>query len=304
MPELPPWLQPANEAQYMAEGLQLGASSAAVRAAQSLREQEMVRQSNIQQQEQARLEAQFQLIARQAAQKSQAQMQYQQAIQSGMDPLQALVQFGPQMGQPVTAAASAMRAMAPKPIPKFSVQDLPGGQKVVSSSTGGFRVVNPPEPVQTWAEQTTPSGRKYMLSSQGDMRMEGAPAKAGALTAVQTRQLMGFQKRQANLEKLIDKDNEPGSIYSMAASHKGKAVTDKDKLILDAHDKNVKELDDINKQINGIYDQAQGPAEPAEAPDAGDSGAQDLIEVTNPDQKRVRIRKSDLQSALANGYSQ
>ena len=43
MPEFPPWIQPGNEAAYTAQGIQIGMQQAAQQAAESYREQEMMR---------------------------------------------------------------------------------------------------------------------------------------------------------------------------------------------------------------------------------------------------------------------
>jgi len=126
--QIPPWIKPADEADYLGRGLQIGASMAAQQAQEEYRQQqmqletamkqaEMARQAQqdelakqLQQQQQARLEKQFALEAKQAAEKSQALLGYQQAVNSGEDPLKAMLTFGPGMGQQISSAAAAMRA--------------------------------------------------------------------------------------------------------------------------------------------------------------------------------------------------
>lgn len=127
--QIPPWIRPADEADYLGRGLQIGASMAAQQAQEEYRNQQLqleqaqqaiqnqrqAQQDAIQQalnqQIQARLEKQFQIEAKQAAEKSQALLGYQQDIQGGADPLQAILKYGPAMGQQVSSVAQAQRAL-------------------------------------------------------------------------------------------------------------------------------------------------------------------------------------------------
>jgi serine phosphatase RsbU (regulator of sigma subunit) len=117
--EIPPWLQAADPAAHMARGMQIGVQLGAQRAAEAAKQQQAAeraqefqqqmsaeqaaqqfkmqqaaRAEQMQAQEQARADAELQLKSSMAADKSKAILQYQESVKGGMDPLQAILQYG------------------------------------------------------------------------------------------------------------------------------------------------------------------------------------------------------------------
>lgn len=139
---LPPWLTPSDPAPAAARGFQLGLHAGAQQASQRFQQMQMARMEQQDAMQQARWDAEMGIKAAEMARKHQAQMSYRQAIEGGMDPLDAMIRFGPEMGQQASAEAAAIRAMYAKE-----------------------------KPIPTWEEKTTPSGVPYMLSSTGQLHV-------------------------------------------------------------------------------------------------------------------------------------
>ena len=137
--QVPEWLQvnPRDFTAASESGARIGLDAAAqtnqanqeqARLGQSAAEAELNRRQQAsesaanQQLEQERMAAQqqeaktrLQLETQTAARKFQAQQAYQQAVSGGMDPVQAMMQFGPQMGE-------SMSGLGPLALDKFKTQ--------------------------------------------------------------------------------------------------------------------------------------------------------------------------------------
>jgi hypothetical protein len=119
---MPPWLIPASPADYAARGLGIGANIASARAAQAFRaaeqereaQREAVRQAEWQQ-EMALAQEERKEKAQAAAERLSAMRSYQLALSSGMDPLAAMLQYGPAMGQQGSPEAAALRSLHMQP---------------------------------------------------------------------------------------------------------------------------------------------------------------------------------------------
>lgn len=169
MPVLPPWIRAAEPAQYYGQGYGLGlreweqqaqnarawnqmaieAQNAAAR--QALAEQEMgLRESEfgLAQEELGMKQAIEERKAQEAAQRYSAQQEYQRRVAAGADPIQTLMELGPQMGSQQTAEAAAIRAMlqgsrtAPSQVVGVPLIDPATGQRVpgligAPGATGG-----------------------------------------------------------------------------------------------------------------------------------------------------------------------
>lgn len=154
MPDIPPWITAAQPADYMARGVGLGLQAASQRAAQAHAAQQLAVEQQRAAVQAAQWQQEFQLQqaiqqekSERAARQFEAMKKYQLAIQSGADPISAMLEYGPEMGQQGTAEAAALRsAMIAKKQPA------------------------------SWSEMTTPSGSKFMVSSQGGlMRIPPTP---------------------------------------------------------------------------------------------------------------------------------
>lgn len=140
----------------MAEGYRIGdsetseANSAAAQAAAGGRAQQEI------QQRQQQLEA----AATQAAQKYQAQQGYQQALASGMDPVQAILKFGPGMGQGAdVAAAIHAQPRPPMPAPVWNAANPATGQPGYFAEGGKAMV---PRAVAQPQPKTVPGGSEWV----------------------------------------------------------------------------------------------------------------------------------------------
>lgn len=233
MPELPPWIQPADETGAYAKGLALGATIAHQQAQQQLEQhkQELAQQQQQFYQQQAlkeqqlaanrdaRAQAELGLQAAAAARKSDAIMGFQKAVQSGTDPLKAMLQFGPAMGQPATAVAAAARALQPKPQVAPELIDLGGGVKGVKFGQR-FQVLpqhNPPK----WSvqERTAPDGTKYQVqvnATTGEEKAAPRPPETGKISQVDRDELREMERDLNRLEAEHEKD-------TLGASQVGKA---------------------------------------------------------------------------------
>jgi hypothetical protein len=169
---VPDWLKPANPAEYKARGMGIGLEAAAQRAAQQFREAQLAREDQRMQVEQAQHAAEFglkqqqaqmeQQQAQQAAQAAAAKMAamqgYQDAVTGGMDPMKALIQFGPPAGMPGAPEAAAIQAQMTRPAPTWQKQDI-GGIPALTSSAGGLRFPpRPPAAPEQWSDTTKTVG--------------------------------------------------------------------------------------------------------------------------------------------------
>ena len=101
-------------------------------------------QIGLKQQDQEQQEQAFQFTVKQAAQKSQAQMEAQQRIQAGEDPAKVWMELGPMIG--MTGAGMASLAKKPPQLGQVTPIDLGDGRiaKGVRTGANQLRLVMPP----------------------------------------------------------------------------------------------------------------------------------------------------------------
>lgn len=259
MVSLPSWLKPADPAQYQAEGMRIAdsrdarAQEAAERGAAGERAQQelMFRQQQ--------LEAQ----ATQAAQKYAAQRQYQDAIAGGADPVQAILKFGPAMGQGagVGAALHAQQLRQPKPqmaAPTIQMQQGPDGTQIPILVHGGRASVIPrsayaPKP-QTEPEQWQEVSRKIngrdvpgqQSSKTGKFQAYPASDQAGAISPQTRAQLSQANRKKAELAKVLGDESQMLQLAKKRAG--GKSPTHADLEAVEA---------DLQKQHDALDDQIE-----------------------------------------------
>jgi hypothetical protein len=167
MPTIAPWLIPADPLQAAKAGTSAGleyrgqdiqANEHAASLAEAAQEAQMAHQ--IEQEKVtgtlAQAKAQSDIESKQAAQKFQAQHGYQLALDSGEDPVKALLRFGPQMGASTSGLGQIMlenfknrqSAMVPQPVinPKTGKVDAYqlGGTLHMTASQGSGKATVPP----------------------------------------------------------------------------------------------------------------------------------------------------------------
>lgn len=210
MPTIPSWIKAARPAEFEAEGLRIGDSEAAQGAEQQARAEAGQRA----QQELAIRQRQLEAEATRASQKYQAQQQYSQFVSSGGDPLQAILKFGPLMGQS-TDVAAAVRAQpkAPMAAPTIQMQTGPDGTQIPILVQGNKATVIPasayrdrPQPEQ-WTDTTQQingqdiPGQKSTRS--GRFIPYPAGEQAGAVTPQKRLEISLASNKKKQLEKTL-----------------------------------------------------------------------------------------------------
>jgi hypothetical protein len=186
MPDwIPPWLQPADPATHRARGFSLGLEAASQRAANKFREAQLAREDQAREIQQAQNAAEYglrkkaqdmaeqeqQRVAAQAASQAAARQSYRQAIASGMDPMQALIMHGPDMGQQGTPEAAAIRAQlqSARQNRMPQVVDIGGGRKALIGPSGEPRII--PEQAKYTDENQTIAGTQVPVQRNSLTRL-------------------------------------------------------------------------------------------------------------------------------------
>lgn len=255
---LPSWLKPANPAEYAAEGMRIADSEQSRMASERAQSEQSARQDQELQMRQKQLEGQ----AQQAALKYQAQQGYQQAIASGVDPIQAILKFGPAMGASgdVGAAIRTRAAMAPKPPPTIQMQQGPDGTMIPLLTAQGHTSVIPrsayaqPQP----PEQFTPSVRQIEgedvpgQESSKTHRFVPYPARKPVVPpeqwsdATDAQGHLGQRSSKSGLFRYAPVSDQPGAVTQqerMAATTKKQEIDRQGKLL-------AKTKTDLQKQID------------------------------------------------------
>lgn len=132
----------------MAQGLQLGMRMGSEQAAQRFQQQQQALQEQRAAQQQAQWQAEFDLNAQQAARKYQAMQAYRKAVASGMDPMQALMEYGLEAGISGTAQAAAIRSQmqSQKQPWQPNPASLPKGYQYAQTGPNAYRILSTAEP--------------------------------------------------------------------------------------------------------------------------------------------------------------
>lgn len=135
---IPPWLTQADPVASYTHGLQIGAQIGQENAAQQLRQESIARQQQKDQIEAEIEQAKLHLSADAAARKYSAQQKYQDLVGSGVDPIQALLKVGPEMGINGPALAQLTKENQPKEPFSLNVQEQ-DGEKFLQTSPNSFQ---------------------------------------------------------------------------------------------------------------------------------------------------------------------
>jgi hypothetical protein len=258
---IPPWLESANPAAYSAKGYGLGIQAGAEQAANRFKQQQMALQEQKAAQDQAQMQAEMglrqqaeqdkqqqfasdlalqqqhqDLLAQTAAQKSQAVLGYQQAIQGGMDPTEAILQFGPAMGQQASPEAAALRERNKQQAAWIPADLASGAPGHFTTPGGGVQIppnIKPPPDKPTWVPKNDDTGEPaHWETASGQVHLPGKDSpdmsnaeRSQTLTAL-----------RAERKELLD--NNPGVLLKVG--HKI-PLTDAEKEV-------VSELDAIQQQ--------------------------------------------------------
>ncbi len=158
MPVIPPWLDvhPSDFAQAAQAGVRAGLERRGQDLSEERSQDELALQQHSQQvqeeiarqrlsQQQKEQEARIGIATEAAARKYQAQRGYQDAVASGVDPIQAMMKFGPLMGQSMSGVGSLGLAQARErnaQIPPSMIFDPNDPKRLVAIRDGsGVKVV-------------------------------------------------------------------------------------------------------------------------------------------------------------------
>ena len=297
MPSLPGYYEAADPAKYYAEGLKIAQSRAAQTAEAQQRDQAGQRAEAELRLRQQELEQQ----ATRAAQKYAAQRQYQDAIQSGQDPLQAVLKYGPAMGEGVDTgialrASQAQQPKPPLPLPAFQTIQGPDGKPMKVMMQAGH-IINPdqytpkPPPVQeTWTKYKDPDTGIPMIKSSKTGRPDVDPAfkeqqrqqgqQRKLLTQQQNAQLKQANKDKADLLKVLDDERELTA--KTQQKNAGKIATNADKEKVRA---------DLQKQVDRLDEQIDKLKGGGEATDTGSIKPDTGSEKTNSGSKTLKFTR-------------
>lgn len=261
--EIPPWIQPANEAQYAAQGMQIGARIGEAQAQQQLElerqafmEQQALKAQQLKANEDARQQTLIGLQAAAAARKSQAMLEYQKAaMDPNADMSKLLMQYGPAMGEHVPAGA-----FRPKPQPvTWTPIDLPGGAKGMQSSQGHLMQVHQPAAPAKWETQQRQDdeGNTYDVQVNtvtGEEKASPKVPRTGQITQIDRDELRQLERDREDLKKpapgeliaqqALTEDPKTWNTFKKAAV---KAYQDKQSKIADLEN----QIGDIRKKISG-----------------------------------------------------
>lgn len=263
MSPLPSWLEAADPAKYYAEGARIGSSRAAQAAEQSQHNQAGQRAEAELQIRQQELEMQ----ATRAAQKYAAQKEYQQFVAGGGDPLQAILKFGPAMGEGanVGAAVRAQQMAQPKlapralPAPSFQTIQGPDGTPMKVLMQNG-KIVPPnqytPRPAPAQPEQWKETTRKINgadipgqeSSRSGMFRPYPASEQAGAISPQTRMQVAAATRKKAALQKVIGDDSQLLGMAKKRAGGKTPSHADLEAVQTDLQ----KQMDGLDEQIDKL----------------------------------------------------
>lgn len=201
--EVPSWITAANPAQYAAEGIRIGDEEQQAQASSARANQELQMQQQQMQSSGARADQELQLrqkaleqSATQAAQKYQAQQAYSDFLAQGGDPIQAILKFGPAMGD-MSGVSAGVRALSqpkkppfvPGPVRSFPVigpdgQPVPNMLSVPSASGNGMEARNLPG-----------SDVAGYVSPAEKMKQQQKLKQASLQTGILTKEKLAIQKR-------------------------------------------------------------------------------------------------------------
>jgi len=261
---IPPWVGNADIPGVAATGMRLQMEREAQRAAALYRQKEMARQQTQDAVQKAQFDAEYGLRASQAGAKLNAMNQYQQAVSGGMDPIQAMLQFGPAMGSGAGEAA-AIRGLTSKP-PTWSELTTPSGANFMQSSKGQLVAERPP--AATWTDATMQgAGGQSVLgqrnSQTGLFRALAQNAQEGAVTPRVRLAVTQLQRRERMIEQSLAKDEQMYESMSAMPEKSRKPATQQ---FIAAYEKRKADLKTLQDQIDQL---TAGEGAPAAAPAAG-----------------------------------
>ena len=307
--ELPPWLEAARPADYMAKGMGIGAElsgqrltaeraqeaaaqraqefqqqMSAEQAAQQFKMQQAARQNQLAAQEQARADVETQLKASQMADRSKAILQYQAAIAGGMNSLDAMIKFGPGMGGQASPEAAALRAQQADKPPVWVPANPNTGEP--AHYLEGNKIAPPPRTTAYIPDTITTQSGQVIEGQRNTGTGEFKPYSStinpapGRLTQQDRAELMRLKDEESKLLELA-----PLIRRQMAS---GKPM---DKVNQDI----ANQLREIDQRRSEILPDSKQPG--TKSADGG------RVRVKSPDGKVGSIPEDQLEEALAHGYT-
>jgi len=261
---IPPWLIPADPAQWTARGTEIGAQLAAQRAAQAYQQRQQALEAQRlaigQQEAQQRLaldQADQQMRAQAASAKFAGMQGYTEAVRSGQDPIRAMLEWGPQMGQQASPEAAALRSMMMQK--QLADRDAQAEQNRQLRQT-----------LATMAEAGKGERTQETLESQEKRAQQAIDARAknvqAQIEAGKTRvQINQLGRQEAALQKQLDVDELPGSVYNTFRTKPASKLKPAEAAVIQAHKDRQDRLTAIQSQIDDLTIGPEGGQAPASA---------------------------------------
>jgi hypothetical protein len=184
--------------------------------------------------------AQVQAKTAAAARQYAGQEKYRQAIDSGMDPMDAILKFGPEMGHYGAVEAAAMRAShmrTPQPAEQGTKVNLGGEDFIQIPSTTGYRY-------QQIKHEKPPKAALSTNQRGPGYNYETVP---GALTQVDRDEIHALERQQDKLNAAVMSDD----VGAMALERNPNSP------IAKAYKRKRDQADALEKQIDAIRDRAR-----------------------------------------------
>lgn len=216
---IPPWLIPPDPVATYQRGMQIGASIGAQQAQQRMAELTAARQEQEAAQRQANFETKMQMQAAETARRVQAQMRYRQAVESGVEPMQAMMTNPELFGSSLAGVAQMMKEQErTKRLENFqpNIKTI-SGHEFAEIRPGQYQFIKPPPELSNVAEDVldtegNPSGIKRV----GNHYFR-EPDTTGKLT-MQDRAKIGLLRQELqNLNKTLSgPQGKEGTAYRAA----------------------------------------------------------------------------------------
>jgi hypothetical protein len=242
--------------------------------------------------------AQVQAKTAAAARQYAGQEKYRQAIDSGMDPMDAILKFGPEMGHYGAVEAAAMRAShmrTPQPAEQGTKVNLGGEDFIQIPSTSGYKYqqIKHAKPAPQEGEEVTIEGKNFIKIPTGtgyryqqikeDRATTTKPQAPGTLSQIDRDEIHSLERQYDKLNGLVLADE----VGAMALERNPKSPLAK------AYQRKRDQADALEKRIDAIRDRARGGGN-TEAKPAGKSKVERAKEIAeeHPDWTKEQIIKA------------
>lgn len=155
-----------------------------------------------------RQQQQFELEAADAARRVQGQMKYNSLIQSGMDPMQAMMQTPEVWGNTLTGVASAMKeSERQKRLENWKPSEMttPGGARMVEVEPGRWTAIRAPAGMGDYRTEDIPGTDSKLVIHPNGTASVVRKSEAGQERATKSAQIRFYTSQLNNINAIIAK---------------------------------------------------------------------------------------------------